>query len=82
MSAAETPWGSDLCEVLRDLCGMCKCSNEECLFLQFDEGQNNFEGDLTKDNLLKFIKSNSLPLVIEFTEQVGLYMSDKAAARI
>lgn len=49
-----------------------KCSNEECLFLQFDEGQNNFEGDLTKDNLLNFIKSNSLPLVIEFTEQVGL----------
>lgn len=42
------------------------------LFLQFDEGRNNFEGDLTKDNLLNFIKSNSLPLVIEFTEQVGL----------
>lgn len=63
-----------------------KCSNEECLFLQFDEGQNNFEGDLTKDNLLNFIKSNSLPLVIEFTEQVGLQISDKAlpmaAARI
>lgn len=57
---------------VRDLCGMHKCSNEKCLFLQFDEGQNNFEGDLTKDNLLNFIKSNSLPLVIEFTEQVGL----------
>lgn len=39
--------------------------------LQFDEGRNNFEGDLTKDNLLNFIKSNQLPLVIEFTEQVG-----------
>lgn len=57
---------------VRDLCEMHKCSNEKYLFLQFDEGQNNFEGDLTKDNLLNFIKSNSLPLVIEFTEQVGL----------
>ncbi|XP_059720008.1 protein disulfide-isomerase [Haemorhous mexicanus] len=41
------------------------------LFKKFDEGQNNFEGDLTKDNLLNFIKSNSLPLVIEFTEQTA-----------
>lgn len=59
-------------KAVRDWCGMHKCSNEECLFLQFDEGQNNFEGDFKKDNLLNFIKSNSLPLVIEFTEQVGL----------
>lgn len=59
-------------KALRDLYGIHKCSNDECLFLQFDEGQNNFEGDLTKDNLLNFIKSNSLPLVIEFTEQVSL----------
>lgn len=43
---------------------------------QFDEGRNNFEGDLTKDNLLNFIKSNQLPLVIEFTEQVGVRMLD------
>ncbi|RLV92098.1 hypothetical protein DV515_00013915 [Chloebia gouldiae] len=41
------------------------------LFKKFDEGQNNFEGDLKKDNLLNFIKSNSLPLVIEFTEQTA-----------
>ncbi|XP_063208377.1 protein disulfide-isomerase [Chroicocephalus ridibundus] len=41
------------------------------LFKKFDEGRNNFEGDLTKDNLLNFIKSNSLPLVIEFTEQTA-----------
>lgn len=45
---------------------------QKYLVLQFDEGRNNFEGDLTKDNLLNFIKSNALPLVIEFTEQVGL----------
>lgn len=76
MRAAEIPWGSDpsprSVKALRDWCGMHKCSNEECLFLQFDEGKNTFEGDFTKDNLLNFIKSNSLPLVIEFTEQVGL----------
>ncbi|NWH82512.1 PDIA1 isomerase, partial [Piaya cayana] len=41
------------------------------LFKKFDEGRNNFEGDLKKDNLLNFIKSNALPLVIEFTEQTA-----------
>lgn len=43
---------------------------------QFDEGRNNFEGDLTKDSLLNFIKSNQLPLVIEFTEQVGIWVCE------
>uniref|UniRef100_A0A674JAV3 Protein disulfide-isomerase n=1 Tax=Terrapene triunguis TaxID=2587831 RepID=A0A674JAV3_9SAUR len=41
------------------------------LFKKFDEGRNNFEGDITKENLLNFIKSNQLPLVIEFTEQTA-----------
>lgn len=40
------------------------------LHAQFDEGRNNFEGDVTKEKLLDFIKHNQLPLVIEFTEQV------------
>lgn len=39
---------------------------------QFDEGRNNFEGEVTKEKLLDFIKHNQLPLVIEFTEQVCL----------
>ncbi|XP_077829462.1 protein disulfide-isomerase isoform X5 [Macaca mulatta] len=39
------------------------------LFKKFDEGRNNFEGEVTKENLLDFIKYNQLPLVIEFTEQ-------------
>ena len=39
---------------------------------QFDEGRNNFEGEVTKEKLLDFIKHNQLPLVIEFTEQVWL----------
>lgn len=38
--------------------------------LQFDEGRNTFDGEVTKENLLNFVKSNQLPLVIEFTEQV------------
>lgn len=53
---------------------------QEYLVLQFDEGRNNFEGDLTKDNLLNFIKSNALPLVIEFTEQVSLQVLGKASS--
>uniref|UniRef100_I3L0S0 Protein disulfide-isomerase n=1 Tax=Homo sapiens TaxID=9606 RepID=I3L0S0_HUMAN len=40
------------------------------LFKKFDEGRNNFEGEVTKENLLDFIKHNQLPLVIEFTEQI------------
>lgn len=40
------------------------------VFIQFDEGRNNFDGEMTKENLLVFVKSNQLPLVIEFTEQV------------
>lgn len=39
-------------------------------FLQFDEGRNTFDGELTKEALLAFVKANQLPLVIEFTEQV------------
>ncbi|XP_058140890.1 protein disulfide-isomerase [Dasypus novemcinctus] len=41
------------------------------LFKKFDEGRNNFEGEVTKENLLSFIKHNQLPLVIEFTEQTA-----------
>lgn len=39
--------------------------------LQFDEGRNTFDGEISKENLLNFIKANQLPLVIEFTEQVN-----------
>ncbi|KAK2857381.1 hypothetical protein Q7C36_005300 [Tachysurus vachellii] len=41
------------------------------LFKKFDEGRNTFDGELTKENLLIFIKANQLPLVIEFTEQTA-----------
>ncbi|XP_005989098.1 protein disulfide-isomerase [Latimeria chalumnae] len=45
--------------------------DEVVLFKKFDEGRNNFEGELTKENLLNFIKANQLPMVIEFTEQTA-----------
>ncbi|XP_063817275.1 protein disulfide-isomerase [Pseudophryne corroboree] len=41
------------------------------LFKKFDEGRNNYEGEATKEDVLNFIKSNQLPLVIEFTEQTA-----------
>ncbi|KAJ8334091.1 hypothetical protein SKAU_G00397300 [Synaphobranchus kaupii] len=41
------------------------------LFKKFDEGRNTFDGELTKESLLGFIKANQLPLVIEFTEQTA-----------
>ncbi|KAG8001012.1 Protein disulfide-isomerase [Nibea albiflora] len=41
------------------------------LFKKFDEGRNTFDGELTKEALLAFVKANQLPLVIEFTEQTA-----------
>ncbi|CAL8356526.1 unnamed protein product [Boreogadus saida] len=41
------------------------------LFKKFDEGRNTFDGEMTKENILAFIKTNQLPLVIEFTEQTA-----------
>uniref|UniRef100_A0A8C2EQJ9 Protein disulfide-isomerase n=1 Tax=Cyprinus carpio TaxID=7962 RepID=A0A8C2EQJ9_CYPCA len=41
------------------------------LFKKFDEGRNTFDGEISKENLLNFIKANQLPLVIEFTEQTA-----------
>uniref|UniRef100_A0A8D0T0R2 Protein disulfide-isomerase n=1 Tax=Sus scrofa TaxID=9823 RepID=A0A8D0T0R2_PIG len=41
------------------------------LFKKFDEGRNDFEGEVTKEKLLDFIRHNQLPLVIEFTEQTA-----------
>ncbi|XP_030638258.1 protein disulfide-isomerase isoform X1 [Chanos chanos] len=41
------------------------------LFKKFDEGRNTFDGEISKESLLTFIKANQLPLVIEFTEQTA-----------
>ncbi|XP_067860036.1 protein disulfide-isomerase [Heptranchias perlo] len=45
--------------------------DEVVLFKKFDEGRNTYDGEFTKENLVEFIKSNQLPLVIEFTEQTA-----------
>ncbi|XP_056406664.1 protein disulfide-isomerase [Hyla sarda] len=45
--------------------------NEAVLFKKFDEGRNNYDGELTKESFLNFLRSNQLPLVIEFTEQTA-----------
>jgi len=39
------------------------------LFKKFDEGRNDFEGDLEADAIAKHIKDNRLPLVVEFTQE-------------
>ncbi|GFX23191.1 protein disulfide-isomerase [Trichonephila clavipes] len=41
------------------------------LFKKFDEGRNEFDGELNEENLKKFLKSNSLPLVVEFSHETA-----------
>jgi protein disulfide-isomerase A1 len=38
------------------------------LFKKFDEGRNDFDGEYTSEALTKFISGNSLPLVMEFSQ--------------
>ena len=45
------------------------------LFKKFDEGRNDFEGDLTADDLKKFVSTNSLPLVVDFSHEVCYKLS-------
>lgn len=48
-----------------------KWSMRRSLFLlQFDEGRNNFEGAITAEAVSKFVSSNRLPMVVEFTQEV------------
>ncbi|XP_035226510.1 protein disulfide-isomerase-like isoform X1 [Stegodyphus dumicola] len=41
------------------------------LFKKFDEGRNAYEGELSEEELKKFLKSNSLPLVVEFSHETA-----------
>ena len=43
----------------------------ELFLLQFDEKKNKYEGEMTAAGLKEFISGNSLPLVIEFTQEVS-----------
>lgn len=42
------------------------------LLKDFDEGKNVLEGEVTVDSVKKFVSSNSLPLVVEFSHEVSL----------
>jgi len=39
------------------------------LFKKFDEGRNDFDGEMTEAEIKTFITANRLPLVIEFTQE-------------
>ena len=39
------------------------------LFKKYDEGRNDFDGEMKEDEIKTFIVSNRLPLVIEFTQE-------------
>uniref|UniRef100_A0A1W7R9Z2 Protein disulfide-isomerase n=1 Tax=Hadrurus spadix TaxID=141984 RepID=A0A1W7R9Z2_9SCOR len=41
------------------------------LFKKFDEERINYEGEFEKDSIKKFVRTNSLPLVIEFTHETA-----------
>lgn len=41
------------------------------LFKKFDEGRNDFEGELTEKSLKDFINMNSLPLVVDFNQDTA-----------
>ncbi len=41
------------------------------LFKKFDEGRNNFEGEITEKALVKFVAGNALPLVVDFNQETA-----------
>jgi len=41
------------------------------LLKSFDEGRNEFEGEVSSESLKKFIASNALPLVVEFSHETA-----------
>ena len=43
----------------------------ECHLFQFDEGRANLYEGLTAESIKDFISSNSMPIVIEFTQEVS-----------
>lgn len=43
------------------------------LFKKFDEKRNDLFEDITQESLKKFITSNSLPLVVDFSHEVGFH---------
>jgi len=49
-----------------------KVEGERVLLLKkFDEGRNDLEDGLTEDNITTFVRSNALPLVVEFNHETA-----------
>ena len=43
-------------------------------FFQFDEGKNVFDGEFSVADLTSFVRTNSLPLVVEFSDEVSVWI--------
>jgi protein disulfide-isomerase A1 len=41
------------------------------VFKKFDEGRNDLTSDLTEENISKFVKSNALPLIVDFNHETA-----------
>lgn len=41
---------------------------------QFDDGKANFEGEFNVDNIKNFVKSESIALVTEFSDEVNTHL--------
>merc|ERR1711970_689551 len=41
------------------------------LFKNFDEGRNDFEGEVTEEAVAAFVSGNALPLVVEFNQETA-----------
>jgi len=41
------------------------------LFKNFDEGRNDFDGELSEDAIVSFVTANSLPLVVDFNQDTA-----------
>lgn len=41
------------------------------VFKKFDEGRNDLTKDLTEENISKFVKSNALPLIVDFNHETA-----------
>ena len=40
-------------------------------FMQFDEGRNTLTSDITEESVTKFVKTNSLPLIVDFNHDTA-----------
>ena len=41
------------------------------IFKNFDEGRNDMEGEVTEESVMAFVAGNSLPLVVDFSQDTA-----------